>query len=346
MSNKISATCKQCHKTYKVSIQFVGKTIHCKCGHRFKCPNTSLTKAYPPPFDSRGTVTRHQKDQRDLTQTKSQSFFTPQKLIAKNAQSLSFDTVFIRKNSTQIGIAFLLLGILAFIVLIANTPRDTPTRPRPDSPPATADLIDSALKSVVTLLGTTSLGSGFLFQDSQTIITNLHVVKNQKHMTARFDNGQTIPISGWYKISPEHDLAILRLSSPAPRQPLPIFSGVIKSGMRIFAIGAPVGLGFTVTDGLVSATRDGNDLEKAIGPLDAIDTSSKWIQFSAPISSGNSGGPLILENGEAIGVNTMGITNDSGQVLRQNLNFAIHIDHAIDLYKQIPRQPRSFEELP
>ena len=346
MSNKISAACKQCHKTYKVPIQFIGKTIHCKCGHRFKCSNTAPAKAFPPASDSRGTIKRHRKDQRESKHTKPKHFFTPRKLIAKNVQALNFDTVFIRKHSTHIGVTVLLLSVLALTLLIAKIPQELPDQPPPDFPqPKTSDLIDSALKSVVTLMGTTSRGSGFLFQDSQTIVTNLHVVKNQKRMVARFDDGRTVPISGWYEIAPEYDLALLRLASPTPRQPLPIFSGIIKSGMRIFTIGAPAGLGFTVTDGLVSATRDGNDL-KAIGPLDAIETNSKWIQFSAPISSGNSGGPLILENGQAIGVNTMVSISNDGKDVRQNLNFAIHIDHAIDLYKQSPRQARSFDNLP
>ena len=237
------------------------------------------------------------------------------------------------------------------MLLVKKIPKASPDRPPPDPPQlTTSDLIDSALKSVVTLTGNTSQGSGFLFQDSQTIVTNLHVVENQKNMTARFDSGQTVEISGWTAMAPEYDLVILHLAYPVPRQPLSTISKNIKSGMRIFAIGAPAGLGFTVTDGLVSATRNGRELAKVLGALGVTkngkSANSKWVQFSAPISSGNSGGPLMLETGGVVGVNTCVLSRDKESTVVQNINFAIHIDHALEIYKKRSHQPQSFDKLP
>jgi S1-C subfamily serine protease len=80
----------------------------------------------------------------------------------------------------------------------------------------------------------------------------------------------------------------------------------------VIAIGAPKGLSFTVTDGIVSAVRSGSELAEFGGP-----NIGTWVQTSAPISSGNSGGPLLTQSGEVVGMNTLALTN------AQNLNFAI-----------------------
>lgn len=345
---KISATCKQCYKTYEVPIQFIGKTIFCKCGNRFRCQKPALVKTLTHSSDSLSSSTKslkelntHKRNPRSRTPTSR----------TKTIQVHSLRTVLERKYSRHIALALLFSIALVLVQLITKLPKASPDLPGPEpQPPTTSDLIDSALKSVVTLTGNTSQGSGFLFQDSQTIVTNLHVVENQKNMTARFDSGRTVEVSGWIAIAPEYDLAILHLAYPVPRQPLSTISEKIKSGMRVFTIGAPRGLGFTVTDGLVSATRNGHEVANALGNLGVTknekSANSKWVQFSAPISNGNSGGPLILETGRVVGVNTLALLRNKQSPVVQNINFAIHIDHVLEIYKKRSRQPQSFDKLP
>lgn len=348
MTTKISTTCKQCYKTYEVPIQFIGRTIYCKCGNRFKCQKAAPVKTLSHFSGSLGSSTKKLKELK--THKRKPGSRTPTSRT-KTFQFQSFRTVLERKYSRHIAGALLFSIALVLVQLITKLPEASPDLPDPKpQPPTTSELIDAALKSVVTLTGNTSQGSGFLFQDSQTIVTNLHVVENQKNMTARFDSGQTVEISGWSAMAPEYDLVILHLAYPVPRQPLSTTSENIKSGMRIFTIGTPAGLGFTVTDGLVSATRNGHELAKVLGTLgmkkNGKSANSKWVQFTAPISSGNSGGPLMLETGGVVGVNTWVLSRHKESPVVQNINFAIHIDHALEIYKKRSRQPQSFNKLP
>jgi len=92
--------------------------------------------------------------------------------------------------------------------------------------------------------------------------------------------------------------------------------GALKAvtvGQRVFALGSPLGMEQTFTDGMVSSIRDGSELNRPEIP--------KVIQHTAPISPGNSGSPLFNSQGQVIGINTLILVGG------QNLNFAIPIDY-------------------
>jgi S1-C subfamily serine protease len=92
-----------------------------------------------------------------------------------------------------------------------------------------------------------------------------------------------------------------------------------KKGETTIAFGAPLGLSFTASDGIVSAVRRHEELEEVTNGLDLNVT---WIQTTSPISPGNSGGPLVNVKGEVIGINTINI-GGAKEYRGQNLNFAV-----------------------
>ena len=118
------------------------------------------------------------------------------------------------------------------------------------------------------------------------------------------------------------DLAVLQVKCPADRlTPIRIAATLPRKGERVAAFGAPLGFSFTTSDGLVSALRSGKELDGEFLNLNMplhSDPRQTWIQTTAPISKGNSGGPLVNLRGEVIGVNTLSIPQ-----LGQNLNFAV-----------------------
>ena len=174
------------------------------------------------------------------------------------------------------------------------------------------------------------LGSGFLADlgGSVVLITNFHVVNGAQHITAEFQDGKLGNIRGYRWASPSMDLCVLDVQlPPGERPPLPLLDDEPAKGAEVLALGAPEGLGFSVTNGIVSALRtrretrwgsetsDDNPDAAVIGAsLDA-----RWIQTSAPIWHGNSGGPLVDLNGVVVGVNTFFVqATDAGTI-----NFAL-----------------------
>ncbi|HVZ91424.1 MAG TPA: DegQ family serine endoprotease [Rhizomicrobium sp.] len=150
----------------------------------------------------------------------------------------------------------------------------------------------------------TSLGAGFVIDPSGYIVTNNHVVEDAEHITATFNDGQTLPAKLIGR-DEKTDLALLKVS---PRKPLAAAhfgdSDKARIGDWVIAIGNPFGLGSTVTAGIVSArNRDIN-----AGPYD------EFIQTDAPINRGNSGGPLFDMDGDVIGVNSAIYSPSGGSV--------------------------------
>jgi S1-C subfamily serine protease len=150
----------------------------------------------------------------------------------------------------------------------------------------------------------TALGSGFLISADGQIVTNYHVIKDAHAAIVKLSNGAFFPVDSVLASDPDKDLAIIKVNG----RNLPFLQiGDLESvhvGDHVVAIGSPLGLEGTVSDGIVSALRD---VAKA-----------KWIQTTAPVSHGNSGGPLLDMNNHVVGVITWGVNLQLGQ----NLNFA------------------------
>lgn len=156
-------------------------------------------------------------------------------------------------------------------------------------------------------------GSGFFISSSGYIVTNNHVVKHAKSVFVTLSDGQRLPakIVG---TDPSTDLAVLKVSREKPFPYLQLGdSEKVTPGQWVIAIGNPFGLAETVTTGVVSALgRDIGD-----GQYDS------FIQIDAPINEGNSGGPLLNQRGEVIGVNTAILTPSGGSV---GIGFSIPSD--------------------
>ena len=155
-------------------------------------------------------------------------------------------------------------------------------------------------------------GSGFIVDPEGYIATNRHVVDNAYEIVVTFSDGRTAEAQLLF-MSTAVDLAFLKvnLDRPFPAAKLAANQN-LRVGERVLAIGNPLGLGISVSAGIVSAV-DRNIKES---PYDA------FIQTDAAINHGSSGGPLVNSEGEVVGINTALFTSiDNGG--SQGLGFAI-----------------------
>ncbi len=176
-----------------------------------------------------------------------------------------------------------------------------------------ADVIERAEQSVVRIEVTSadgdSLGSGFVVDQQGTIVTNCHVLAGALSAVAHFPNGRRCVVTGTKVIDQSRDIVIAQLSdSTAPS--IGIAAGLPRKGEQVTALGAPHGLAFTATRGIISAIRPGTEI--------GSEHQGTWIQVDAALSPGNSGGPLINAQGEVVGMSTL-----ASQGTAQNLNFGI-----------------------
>lgn len=147
-------------------------------------------------------------------------------------------------------------------------------------------------------------GSGIMIGRGGYILTNFHVIRGGAYFSIRMEDEEKIYITDEViKYHSNLDLAVLRIDRIL--NPIPVYQGTEKlvRGQRVVAIGSPLGLFNSVSDGIISGFRT---TEKA-----------QMIQFTAPTSPGSSGGALLNLYGEVIGISTAGI--DGGQ----NINLAV-----------------------
>lgn len=150
-----------------------------------------------------------------------------------------------------------------------------------------------------------ALGSGFFIDDHGTAVTNYHVMEGAYSAYATMSDGSKADVVGVIDYSQELDLAIITVAYVCEDYLIVSDEGV-STGQTVYAIGSSLGLTGTFSNGIVST---------ASRMIDGVD----YIQVTAPISHGNSGGPLVNEYCEVVGVNTLTTTEG------QNLNFAVNI---------------------
>ena len=169
-------------------------------------------------------------------------------------------------------------------------------------------------------------GSGFIISADGYIVTNNHVVKNATSVSVTLDDGTTLKAKvvghdagtdiALLKVKPSAKLSFIQLGESDDVQP----------GEWVIAVGNPYGLGGSVTAGIVSARgRDIGD-----GPYES------FIQVDAPINRGNSGGPLITQDGKVVGVNTAILSPGSGGG-SIGIGFAIPSDTVKDVVSQLEK---------
>ena len=164
------------------------------------------------------------------------------------------------------------------------------------------------------------VGTGFLFDTDGHIVTNDHVVQDANQLLVTFKDGTATPgeLAGR---DPYLDLAVIHVDRlPGGVQPVTLGdSDRLRIGQTALAIGSPLGLQQTLTQGIVSAVRL-PDQDPSSG---AIDLPAGAIQTDASINPGNSGGPLFDSAGNVIGVNTAILSQSGGS---QGIGFAIPIN--------------------
>ena len=168
-------------------------------------------------------------------------------------------------------------------------------------------------------------GSGFVWDEQGHLVTNLHVIAGAAEATVKLADGSDYPAS-LVGVSPAHDIAVLKITPRAPLVPVAIgTSDDLRVGQKVFAIGNPFGLDWTLTTGIVSALDRSLDNEQG-------SVIRHLIQTDAAINPGNSGGPLLDSAGRLIGVNTA-IYSPSGA--SAGVGFAVPVDTVNRVVPQI-----------
>jgi S1-C subfamily serine protease len=172
------------------------------------------------------------------------------------------------------------------------------------------ELIKKVAPAVVTVVGFNAqgkpirIGSGFFVDARGHLITNLHVVKGVARAEVKLPKGEVYPLTEMVAADDKADLVKLAVNLPggSPHY-LTVSSVRPEVGEHVVVLGSPLGLEHTVTDGMVSAIR-------------TVRNRGEFLQISAPISPGSSGGPVVNMKGQVIGIATF-------QVRGQNINFAV-----------------------
>lgn len=157
-------------------------------------------------------------------------------------------------------------------------------------------------------------GSAFAAFEEGVFVTNCHVIKGEVYsIKAQLETGLEFDISSVVAYNDDRDLAILRTEANTGLKPLALGSSAdLEKGEKVIAIGSPLGLINTLSTGLYSGTlKDGHT----------------FLQFSAAISHGSSGGVLFNDKGEVVGITSASFTEG------QNLNLAIPIEDAVELWE-------------
>ena len=169
-------------------------------------------------------------------------------------------------------------------------------------------------------------GSGFVIARNQ-VVTNFHVVRDADLAVVAFQDGRRENVKGVVFFDPDQDLVVLSVpTNDVP--PIPLGDELsLHQGDHVLALGAPEGLTLSLTDGIVSAFR------KVKGTF--------MIQSTAPISHGSSGGPLMNEQGQAVGITTLGVNNNVAGIY-----FAVGVSDLKQLLKSQLLGLRKLADLP
>lgn len=181
-------------------------------------------------------------------------------------------------------------------------------------------IVEDAIKSVVTIRTNMAQGSGFFIAENGYVITNAHVMEDAKAASIITYDGKTYSVQKIGENS-KMDITLLKIESN-DYSPLELAnSNDVKQGERVIAIGNPLGLSFSVTQGIVS-----NIHQTGENGLNA------YTQIDAALNSGNSGGPLIDINSKVIGINNFKISG------AESLGFALESNYIKEVVNDIFNQ--------
>ena len=213
--------------------------------------------------------------------------------------------------------SFLPLTVLTLTFLAAA--------PRARAQDWASDLYRRVRPAIVRIESADGIGSGFVLAERDLVATAFHVVETGRPLTVRTADGETRRGRA-VAVDPDHDLAIVRVSTPIEVDPLALADeAALVVGTPVAAIGHPYGgpdaddsdvtrglLNWSLTEGVISA----------VGPAN--------LQTSAPLNPGNSGGPLLTRDARVVGVVSAG--------MGQNLGFVVRADHLAALLDEVGEQ--------
>jgi S1-C subfamily serine protease len=239
-----------------------------------------------------------------------------------------------RRWAIPAGVAALfLVGFALF--LVPSEPRPLAVEEPPQREMTAADAYEKIRGSVVMVRGSPydgteevetkgsdSTGTGVVIVDSGIILTNLHVVDGAKRIRVVFADGMEA-VADLIGARPEHDLAVLKAQTvPDDLEPATMRSTVgLRPGEPVVAVGFPFGIGPSASAGVISGL--GREYRSAEGKR----ILTNLIQFDAAVNPGNSGGPLVTNEGEVIGIVT-GLLNPTEQRVFVGIGFAVPIENA------------------
>jgi serine protease Do len=179
-------------------------------------------------------------------------------------------------------------------------------------------VIENVIPGIVSIGTDVSQGSGFIISNDGYVITNAHVLENANYARVlRYETNE------WILVEPigydeTFDIAVLKI--PDGNFEYLDFgdSEDVKVGEKVIALGNPLGLSFSVTEGIISG------LDRR-GPNNI----NAYIQIDVPLNRGNSGGPLVDKSGKVIGINNFKLQDS------ENLGFALESNYAIETINNI-----------
>ncbi len=180
-----------------------------------------------------------------------------------------------------------------------------------------------------------AVGTGCIIDRAGWIATNRHVVADGMSARVQLRDGARLPVTGYLAVDAAHDLAIVQVDGlPESVEPFVLKAPPpLRPGDALIAIGHPAEFRFTVSDGILSANRQTDELPDLYQSGLHLNPKTRWLQTTAAISNGSSGGPLLTVAGELVGINTWVADG-------RNLGFAISVEHLVQLRNRISPQPQ------
>jgi putative serine protease PepD len=176
-------------------------------------------------------------------------------------------------------------------------------------------IVKAVSPAVVQVRTALELGSGIVFDAQGDVVTNAHVVGNATHFLVTLASGDSHPATLVGRDT-ETDLAVIRITGARPRPAVFANSAQVQVGDLTLAIGNPLGLRSSVTEGIVSAVG------RSVPETDNV-TLSSVLQTSAAINPGNSGGALVNLAGQVIGIPTLSAVDPEMGAEAPGIGFAI-----------------------
>jgi len=186
-----------------------------------------------------------------------------------------------------------------------------------------SEIYERSINSVVVAVcstsdGVTRQGTGVILRGDGVIVTDYHVCGDAANARIKMRNGDIYDQVSIVEIDEKKDIVVMKIKATGlPALPV-ADSDAVKIGSTVYAIGAPLGLEGSITNGIISSVRPANEMFTWADNF-------KIIQFTAPVAHGSSGSPLLNDRGQVVGL-AFAIKNEG-----QNLNAAIPINYVTPL---------------